>query len=83
MPKNDLFCLSQHRMDVIGGMSSVRHGTEAISETVQTIRQTSADSVAYIKLEGAQFYTSQELNSPYSIILWGKFYRKNKHICYT
>lgn len=54
MHKNGLFCLAQHRMDVIGGMSSVRRGTEAISETVQTIRQTSAGSVAYIKLEGAR-----------------------------
>lgn len=71
MHKNGLFCLGQHRMDVIGGMSSVRRGTEAISETVQTIRQTSAGSVAYIKLEGA------------SIKLWGKFYRKNKRLCYT
>lgn len=50
MPKNGLFSLNQHRMDVIGNMSSVRHETEAISETVQTIRQTSADSVAYTKL---------------------------------
>lgn len=53
MPKNGLFCLNQHRMDVIGNMSSVRHETEAISETVQTIRQTSADS-AYTKLEGVR-----------------------------
>lgn len=57
MPKNGFFCLNQHRMDVIGNMSSVRHETGAISETVQTIRQTSADSVAYTKLEG----TSQAL----------------------
>lgn len=54
MPKNGLFSLNQHRMDVIGNMSSVRHETEAISETVQTIRQTSADSVAYTKLEGVR-----------------------------
>lgn len=44
------FCLNQHRMDVIGNMSSVRHETGAISETVQT----SADSVAYTKLEGVR-----------------------------
>lgn len=61
MPKNGLFCLNQHRMDVIGNMSSVRHETEAISETVQTIRQTSADSVAYTKLEVSESYTSQAL----------------------
>lgn len=41
-------------MDVIGNKSSVRHETEAISETVQTIRQTSADSVAYTKLESVR-----------------------------
>lgn len=30
MPKNGFFCLNQHRMDVIGNMSSVRHETGAI-----------------------------------------------------
>lgn len=79
MHKNGLFCLGQHRMDVIGGMSSVRRGTEAISETVQTIRQTSAGSVAYIKLEGARVLHVTSA----SIKLWGKFYRKNKRLCYT
>lgn len=54
MPKNGLFSLNQHRMDVIGNMSTVRHETEAISETVQTIRQTSADSVVFTKLEGVR-----------------------------
>lgn len=79
MHKNGLFCLGQHRMDVIGGMSSVRRGTEAISETVQTIRQTSAGSVAYIKLEGARVLHVTGA----SIKLWDKFYRKNKRLCYT
>lgn len=66
-------------MDVIGGMSSVRRGTEAISETVQTIRQTSAGSVAFIKLEGARVLHVTGA----SIKLWDKFYRKNKRLCYT
>lgn len=66
-------------MDVIGGMSSVRRGTEAVSETVQTIRQTSAGSVAFIKLEGARVLHVTGA----SIKLWDKFYRKNKRLCYT
>lgn len=75
MPKNGFFCLNQHRMDVIGNMSSVRHETGAISETVQTIRQTSADSVAYTKLEGVSPTLHRRLYSPYRVILWSKLYR--------
>lgn len=71
MPKNGFFCLNQHRMDVIGNMSSVRHETGAISETVQTIRQTSADSVAYCQSPTLH----RRLYSPYRVMLWSKLYR--------